>query len=514
MNLPFPPVEDLDNVSAWLDQEIYPGLLGKTLRSEMEQSNYRGLRWVADEYQRCRLYGMGHEETKQRLFGLVWNASHPANDQRPVPPVPPCPFVSGPEESIGRDPQGRLRVIGQRALGDDQGARPLLTATRMNAIWLMRDQPALLETDCRYAKSHGVDALRILGNVDWPGRAFSINPMNILDTIALLWSHRLRTQLCLFGALHMDGLMSQSERRIQVKRVARAIRDSGMSNAVAFVDLVNEPGHHLVGPIEPADLQQLAADFRSNCPGVLISLGAPYHPSVGETLWADENRGIDAWEQFEVNADLCTPHYDRGGDANRQARQPYHATKYGFCTHNDEPIGPGSSGSGQSDPRTLRLHATSTWLQGNAGYCWHTDAGVGYQGALQTLSSAPGLVGLAAIRPILEQHGMLDIANFNVQNWHWTANPFESLNGAADSNGTGYGAVRTHALLGSGERVVIHAIGIPIKARYRMRRTLHLMRYDQTETGYAPQGKEEQYLGGEIVEVPAAHEYVWVGRFA
>lgn len=511
-DLPFASVEDLDKVAAWLDREVYPGLLHTTMRAEMDQHNYRGLRWIAHEYQKCRLYGMGHESTRQRLFALIHNHANP-HDQRPVPPVPPCPFVSGPDP-IGRDPQGQLRVIGQRALGDDQGAWPFLTATRMNAIWLWRHNSAMLEADCRYAKAHGVDALRILGNVDWPGREFSISPSKILNMMHTLWTNGLRTQLCLFGALHMDGLMDQGERRIQVRRVARAIRDAGLQQAIAFVDLVNEPGHHLVGPIEPRDLQELAAEFRTHCPGVLISLGAPYHPEVGETLWADENRGIDAWEQFEVEADLCTPHYDRGGDAYRQARQPYHAAKYNTCTHNDEPIGPGSSGSGQSDPKALRLHATSTWLQGNAGYCWHTDAGVGYQGELRPLASAPGLPGLAAIRPILAQHGLLDVANFSVQNWHWTANPFESLHGAADSNGTGYGAVRTHALLGSQGRVVIHAIGVPIAARYRMRRSMVLTRYDQTETGYAPLGEEERYAAGEIVEVGPAHEYVWVGRFA
>jgi hypothetical protein len=77
--------------------------------------------------------------------------------------------------------------------------------------------------------------------------------------------------------------------------------------------------------------------------------------------------------------DVATMHFDRSGDPWHHVRQPYGANTFanapGLIADN-EPIGPGSSGSSENEPIRLAMEAAICYVSGVGTYVLHTGAGI------------------------------------------------------------------------------------------------------------------------------------------
>ena len=401
-------------------------------------------------------------------------------------------------------PAGRMRQEGW-ALADDNGPRPMLSATLMDAETQFDQDRPRLAANVDYLVSHGVDFARILSEVDWPGK--EANPRRAeqtVETVRFMWERGLRTELTIFGS------HSQIDRAVKMdwtRVLCRALRDANLVEALALVEFINEGGGARVGPDECLEGLRIVQEF---LPTVPRATTAPYDRDAPATTGFGE-RSEEYKEFMRPPATIATPHLDRGVNSTegeyRICRQPWNALMMGYPYGNNEPAGPWASAQGANvmlDPNMQRVHCNGTWLMRGAYHCWHVDQGVGMR-TDAPLWEAPGLPGLSAVRAFIPR----DIANFQAKNWHWGDNPFKSLRGVRDGNPRA--PVRIHGLV-AGDRVVGHVLGCDfgaeIEARSAMRLTLGSWDGDE----YAPVHEFEVRAGQQFF-APAGPDQIFVGKF-
>lgn len=367
--------------------------------------------------------------------------------------TPPPPPPGG-----GSTHRGALRRR-ERVLFDDTGDRLILNTSMFQATTLLEHEPDVYADNLAVSVEAGIDEWRIGAAVNWPMDIQDELPTEprhvekIVEAIDRQWAAGIRTDLCLFLAQSdIPELATGSMCEDYTRRVCRALRD----RTHAFrITIANEPGDTRVWRLGLDGLRRMRDVVRQELPGLVVGLGAPWHPeSKGTCEWtrnSDEN-GENALPWFADGCDTVGPHYGRSTRRRRNARQPWLGRRDSGGTTavmvDEEPIGcfnyyrnDGSLfNQNEQDPVNLGVYATASWMQGHAVYCFHTGAGIGYQRlarvpAYWRLREMPGLMHVGAAKHVLPGN----LPNYRFANWGWSLDQgqlFRREYEPTDSDGT------------------------------------------------------------------------------
>ena len=402
--------------------------------------------------------------------------------------LPPITVEPPPQGQNWRTARGLFRSYGF-AFGDDNGPFPALSVTMFNAQTLYDQDMERLYKNLEFCRNNGVDIIRVLCYTDWASpRGIQFDPNLMRQTIELIWSFGMRTEVSIFGSTYFGDYEDA------VRRLGETL--APLAEAIAFYEIGNEPFNPNAAYLSVSDLQKLAAVLQPLVPN-LIALGSP----------TDIQQEI---EDFKPNADLATPHYDRKNDTEegdwRPIRQPWEGRLVDFPCCNNEPIGPGSSVESLQDVNLQRVAANCSWTAQNGIHCWHSKSGVGNDEDTP-LGTEPGLPGLAIARKILP----LDIANWYPENWHWEGNPFVTEEGSVTDNGMdSRGTIRTITCM-NGPNFVCHPFGIPIGATLRAKKNMEFKLYAFRGSEYVVI-QDVSLLKDEKITLGAENDYFLIGR--
>ena len=344
-----------------------------------------------------------------------------------------------------------------------------------HATTLLEHAPEVWADNLAAAAAHGIDEFRVMGVLNWPQDVQDELPSEprhvekIVQAVDDAAAAGIRTDLCLFGGQSdVPELQALSACEDYARRVCRALKN----RSTIRITVANEPGDTRVWRHGLEGLRRIRDVVRQELPGVLVGLGAPWHPeSEGTCEWtrnSDEN-GENALPWFGVGCDTIGPHYGRSTSRRRNARQPWLGRRDSSGTDcvmvDEEPIGSynyyradGSlTNQNEQDPLNLGVYATASWCQGHAVYCLHTGAGIGYQRLSAPpyylrLRDMPGLAHAAAAKAVLPA----DLAGYRFANWGWSLDQgqlFQRDYEPNDNDGTP--PTRGHCAT-SGDRFVLH----------------------------------------------------------
>ncbi|TXH09896.1 MAG: hypothetical protein E6R03_16055 [Hyphomicrobiaceae bacterium] len=431
----------------------------------------------------------------------------------------------------GRPPAGVVRLHG-RGFADDAGPFLGLTSTHMDAInlyWTDRDR---LHDNFDFLASMGMDQ-RVLGMLGWPGdEAVSPSAPDYWEALAYVidtaFKLGIRTEFTVFADLFsVPYLQNQSARRAHAQKVIEFL--TPRVDAILCIEGCNEPGNFDLwsrygSPDDLVDVTRMIG----NALGVPYAAGALFGAPLSTTGWGDEHTGVSREARILIDGCPCVSvHLDRGTGVEglwRSIRQPIEAnnTVGRKAWWNNEPIGHDSSVEWFNNRGALsrtpmqptdldlhRIHAVATYVMGASLHNWHTEGGTGYSSD-RPIRHEPGAREAVAARAVLPP----DLPNFSAKNWHWTDNPFETVEGCVYDRGMrGRGTLRTIGAVHSDGRVVEHAYcildGATLRARHRMDLTQKV--YDADLGAYVDAGRFTVPAGG-TVDVPRALDVLYVGR--
>lgn len=493
MPLPLPPDHELQDVGDRLDQ-LYQTQADPPRALRLTAVDTLGwLRWAGD-YRVLRGDGKSHAEAWAQIErAILTNPSF-----RPQPE---------PEPITAR--QGRVRTEG-RSFVDDGGAYLSCDFTDMSALRLYEQQPDRYRANCREMRARGATTHRILGMVAWPGREIDPRRSDIVDwtraTIEAGYALGVRTRLTMFADCNKLA-MRMNERREHARKMAQGLR--GLEHMIESIEVCNEPGYaEFNGPWTPEELVEIARLIAREIDDIPVGCGAPFGGPHSATEWTDE-----VYEILAKDVDLAFPHFDRDTGKHdgmyRPIRQPLEAMNLGYPFVNGEPIGPGASLASEENPGRLRAAATFTWMARGAGYCYHTKPGIGV--------SSDGLIFEQPGADVVFDGARIlapDTVQFQCHNWHWTSNPWETLDGSlGDHHVEGRGSLRTISGTNGGRfqtQVLRVSAGCTLRARWAVQFDV----YHGGEDGpYELREQGRRVNAGETIEIGRCVDTVLIGRF-
>jgi hypothetical protein len=356
-------------------------------------------------------------------------------------------------QTAARPRHGVVRACG-RALCDDEGPWPALGATLFWGAWGYKFDRARLEQHLQFLADHHFDYIRVLGEVggpNWNDR--QIDPrwpdydrvVSALTDLAYQ-KYGLRVEWCLFGGV--DFSTTPALRAARIDRFARAM--VGREHAVLLTEIANEGWQNgFPHPAGTAELRTLATRLGT----ALAAAGAkPLLRAITSPAGPDVYGSQDRHAPFRLtydgaSAEVGTVHTgrDRKGDGWALVREvvDYRGLPgMPAVVSNDEPIGPGSSGTPENDPLLLVSQAIASYLSGMAAYTYHTNAGI-YGGGLRQIGpqtgqprpqrdlwSFPRAREIAAGFKAMRTYIPADIASWSFSDTNAKGQPFEGTTGA------------------------------------------------------------------------------------
>lgn len=342
--------------------------------------------------------------------------------------------------------RGKPRM-GNWGLVDDDGPFNAIGYTNMSALNQYRSRREQMEKDLTAAAAAGYHFARILAEVNsprgeyWDG--YGADPAwpdydeVLTGYVRHAWSKGIRTELTIFGGSDwsMQDRNARQNRKDFTRRVTALMKD--LQEALVYVEIVNEPGiARKFDDIE--EMAELARIVKEGLPGTPVAMGAPMAPGL-EQRYADKGFPI-------------TLHLDRDtGKADgmwRPVRQPWEASDYGKPWSNNEPIGPGSSVSTDSDCERLKATVAATFIAKGFAYVFHSAAGVrgipnrGFESGL--VSEMPCF----AEMPLMAAALPAGLPEFSKKNGHWADSPFKNLDDFINGNENRRGLMRMYSGMG------------------------------------------------------------------
>jgi hypothetical protein len=282
---------------------------------------------------------------------------------------------------------GLVRACG-RALCDDGGPWPALGASLFWAVWGYKFDRPRLEANLKFLADHDFDYIRVLGELGgphWNDR--QVDPRwpdydRIVGELTDLayQKYGLRVEWTLFGGT--DFSTTPALRQARIDRFARVM--VGREQAVLLVEIANEGWQTgFPHPEGTTEMRALAARLGAK----LKEAGAkPLLRAVTSPAGADVYGSQDTGAPYRLTYDgsgveVGTVHTtrDRSDDGWRPVRSVIEYRSLSGMPpviSNDEPIGPGSSGSAENDPVKLVAHAVASYMAGMAAYTYHSNAGI------------------------------------------------------------------------------------------------------------------------------------------
>jgi len=420
------------------------------------------------------------------------------------------PTQPPPPPADGTPQRGVLRHRG-RTVFDDTGDRLILETSMFHASTLLELEPELYADNLLCSAEAKIDEWRMGAAINWPDDIQDELPTEarhlekIVTCIDRQWMAGIRTDLCLFLAQSdIPALATMSMCEDYTRRVCRALRD----RQHAFrVTIANEPGDTRVWRLGLDGLRRMRDIVRQELPNVMVGLGAPWHPeALGTCDWTrlSQENGENAMPWFVQGCNHVTPHYQRGRNRRRVARQPWLGYRDSGLVGgsavavNEEPEGPKNyyraDGSlfndNEEDPNVNGMWMTAAWCQGHAITCYHTGAGIGYQRlnrspAYWRLREMPGIFHVAAAKAVLPG----DLPSFRIANWNWSLDQgqlFRRNYEPSDSDGTP--ATRGHCAT-NGARFVDHEFSAEREYQLIALARMQFAVWDRRETVFVQTGE-------------------------
>jgi hypothetical protein len=308
--------------------------------------------------------------------------------------------VAATTSEVERPRRGVVRTCG-RALCDDGGAWPALGASMFWAMWGYKFDRARLEANLKFLADHDFDYIRVLGELGgphWNDRQVDPRWPDYDRVVAELTDlayqkYGLRIEWCLFGGT--DFSTTPALRAARIDRFARAM--VGREHAVLLVEIANEGWKNgFPHPEGTKEMRALAARLGEQLKGVgakplLRAITSPAGPEV----YGSQDQGAGYRLTYEgAGVEIGTVHSTRdraeGGWRPLRALVDYRqAPGMPKVISNDEPIGPGSSGTAENDPLKLVSQAVASYLVGLSAYTFHTNAGI-WGGGISGQHRGPG----------------------------------------------------------------------------------------------------------------------------
>lgn len=290
-------------------------------------------------------------------------------------------------------PSGIVRGEGA-AFADDRGTWLPVGATLFWAPWGFKFDRARLERELSLLATHGVDYVRVLGEVGVPNDPSDSWSDRLIDpnwndpcaggvrpgcgtydevtaglTDLAFDKYGLRVMWTVFGGTGFTP--TPRSRTALVDRLLAMSR--GREHKIMHFEIANEYYHNgFRGPEGEAELRELGRRMQERTP-VLVALSAP--------------RGSDCAALQRLYAggvgEVVTEHFSRTPRAPAGDWEPIrNVWDLQFCAglpplrSSSEPIGPFSSVHAERDPRRLAMAAAVTYVSGVGSYVLHTGAGI------------------------------------------------------------------------------------------------------------------------------------------
>ena len=306
-----------------------------------------------------------------------------------------------------------------RSWVDDGGPFYPLGQTLFWALSGWKNDRARLKQNLEFLSRHHYDYVRILGEVDWPGREIDPGWADYQQVLGEFIDeaydvYGLRVELTLVGGVGDPLAIAQ--------KVVPVI-NAGRQHKIMNLEVANESYGR------PCTFDQMYAAgrfLRQNTPNLVAISSGEGTPAA--TDWRAEY--IRLYLPPDA-ANLGTIHMDRGfGDGDwRIARQPWDWKDLPFPISHNEPIGPRSSVREEMDPLRLVMVRAVGLINGVEAFVLHNAAGV--TGAVDparnrpaNLWEVPGIDGIMdAVRGL---DALLPARVGDGQHWNnaWSGNPW------------------------------------------------------------------------------------------
>lgn len=378
---------------------------------------------------------------------------------------------------------GPVRVEG-RSLVDTGGPFLGLGATYFTALRRCKYEHGRLNSDLAFLSKQGFNYIRVLSMVAWPGQeiapvAFTNSEgdkvaawpdywRQLADLVDTAYDrYGLRTEITIFADAE-DVMADKAARMAHLRRLANDVLP-GREQKVILLEVANEgwqngfPGEQ--GALEMQEFARFLGD-RTRIPVAISS----NHVRSFESLYKDSAADIATWH-FSRNLrpnQGWEPVYDCWRLAERPGCPP---------VSSNEPVGPGSSVSSQTDPVHLVMGAAFAYTAGLPMFVFHSGAGVLGPGGFEDM---PGIGAMHVPKDILPP----DLARWTRNDGLEPAAPFTAWCGGkpnalwADGSMAQDGCIRNVGAR-KGNRFVCVPIGIqPDGLRLSARRPVRFRVYN------------------------------------
>ncbi len=303
-----------------------------------------------------------------------------------------------------------IRLQGS-TLADHRGPFLALGVSYFSALRLARSDRARLQADLDFLRARGFRYARILSMVGWNSswQGLEIAPVSFQsqngtqvpawpdywqqfrDLIDIVHDHGLRSHVTIFADAQ---LMPEKSARIQ--HMATLLSNlSGREHKVILLEVANEAWQNgFPGSQGTADLRELG-QFLAGRTTIPVALSAP----AGGTN--DELTQLYSGSA----ADMATVHFTRDTRTAEggwlPVRDPWRVELAAGVppVSSNEPIGPGSSVSRETDPVKLVMAAAFAWGANLPMYVFHSSAGVRSLERFQDMAGIGDYVHLAEVLP-------------------------------------------------------------------------------------------------------------------
>jgi hypothetical protein len=333
------------------------------------------------------------------LFFVLAGAAAVPSSGRNSPPT------DRPASGGHRPRTGRVRVQGH-AVADNGGAFPGLGASYFSALWRCKHDRERLGHDLDFLSRQGFHFIRVLAMVGWNGawdgreiapvsftsregkevRAWPDYWRQLRDLIDTAYDrHGLRTQITLFADAQLMPV--KADRIAFMQRVLTDVVP-GREHKIMLLEVANEAWQNgFPGKEGIADLREFTK-YLADRTALPVATTSNHEDSFTE-LYAGSA------------ADLATWHFSRDKRPNQGWEPVYDCWRLGDLpgmppVSSNEPIGPGSSVSTESDPLRLVTAAAFAYVAKLPIYVFHSEAGVFGRKRFEEMS------GIGSFRPLLK----------------------------------------------------------------------------------------------------------------
>jgi hypothetical protein len=354
------------------------------------------------------------------------------------------PLVKSAPEIVKR--QGIVRPA-NKAVQDDTGFFHPLGMTMMWAYQGWTRDRDRFKKNIEFLRPYGYDFVRVAGHVTWDGWAVNPNDAGYEQTwreiIDYLYDENgLRTEMFLVGDNDRDGIGM-----FVAEKIARVVK--GREHKIMALESTNE------GHLNIPDMIAVVKYLRTNTAVPLVALTSPGDVDQLEAAFTESGATV-----FTVHTERDNP----DGRGWRQVRQGRDLMRYPGVVSANEPPGPHSSISSQTDPRVLAMLRANGVISGGAIFVLHVaDMVTGLGEAAR--DRKPNLWEISNIDQILKVvRGVDKLLPQGVENWQ----PKTSQHGGTDrvgpqpllsdaiwSDGSDHGVDRAYGAVNGGEFIEV-----------------------------------------------------------